>query len=50
VVWHHVFGWSFRAIAARLGIRESAAKLRSSRGVAELRERLRTAAGQPDDE
>jgi RNA polymerase sigma-70 factor (ECF subfamily) len=41
VVWHHVFGLSFREIAARLGIRESAAKLRSSRGMADLRRRLR---------
>jgi RNA polymerase sigma-70 factor, ECF subfamily len=41
VVWHHVFGFSFREIAARLGIREAAAKLRSSRGIGELRDRLR---------
>ena len=41
LVWHHVFGFSFREIAARLGIRETAAKLRSSRGMAELRERLK---------
>ena len=40
VIWHHVFGFSFREIAERLGIRESAAKLRSSRGMAELRDRL----------
>lgn len=40
VVWHHVWGFSFRDIAARLGIRESAAKLRSSRGMADLRRRL----------
>jgi RNA polymerase sigma-70 factor (ECF subfamily) len=40
VVWHHVFGFSFREIAERLGIRESAAKLRSSRGMADLRDRL----------
>jgi RNA polymerase sigma-70 factor (ECF subfamily) len=40
VIWHHVFGFSFREIAERLGIRESAAKLRSSRGMADLRERL----------
>ncbi len=41
VIWHHVIGLSFREIAARLGIRETAAKLRSSRGMAELRARLR---------
>ena len=40
VIWHHVFGFSFREIAERLGIRASAAKLRSSRGVADLRDRL----------
>jgi RNA polymerase sigma-70 factor (ECF subfamily) len=40
VIWHHVFGFSFREIAARLGIRETAAKLRSSRGMTELREQL----------
>ena len=40
VIWHHVFGFSFREIAERLGIRESAAKLRSSRGMADLRDHL----------
>jgi RNA polymerase sigma-70 factor (ECF subfamily) len=40
MIWHHVFGFSFREIAERLGIRESAAKLRSSRGMADLRDRL----------
>lgn len=34
---HHVWGLSFREIARMLGIRESAAKLRSSRGMADLR-------------
>jgi RNA polymerase sigma-70 factor (ECF subfamily) len=38
---HHVAGWSFREIARRFGIRESAAKLRSSRGVRQLRDLLR---------
>jgi RNA polymerase sigma-70 factor (ECF subfamily) len=38
---HHVEGWSFREIARRLGIRESAAKLRSSRGVKQLRNLLK---------
>jgi RNA polymerase sigma-70 factor, ECF subfamily len=37
---HHVGGWSFREIARRFGIREAAAKLRSSRGVARLRDEL----------
>ena len=40
LLWHHVLGVSFREIAARLGIREDAAKLRSSRAMAELRSRL----------
>lgn len=40
VLWHHVIGLSFREIATRLGIREDAAKLRSSRGMGELRERF----------
>ena len=34
---HHVWGLSFREIARMLGIRESAAKLRSSRGMSDLR-------------
>jgi RNA polymerase sigma-70 factor (ECF subfamily) len=38
---HHVGGWSFREIARRLGIGETAAKLRSSRGIGQLREALR---------
>jgi DNA-directed RNA polymerase specialized sigma24 family protein len=37
VVAHHVWGLSFREIAERTGVAETAAKLRSSRGVAELR-------------
>jgi RNA polymerase sigma-70 factor, ECF subfamily len=37
LVLHHVWGLSFREIAARLGIGEAAAKLRSSRGMADLR-------------
>jgi RNA polymerase sigma-70 factor, ECF subfamily len=40
LLWHHVLGVSFREIAERLGIREDAAKLRSSRAMAELRSRL----------
>jgi RNA polymerase sigma-70 factor (ECF subfamily) len=38
---HHVGGWSFREIARRFGIREAAAKLRSSRGMARLRDELK---------
>lgn len=44
LVWHHVWGHSFRDIAAHFGIRESAAKLRSSRGMADLRRSLDRAA------
>ena len=53
LVWHHVLGLSFREIAARLGIREDAAKLRSSRGMADLRAELdeqgRTSEGSDDE-
>jgi RNA polymerase sigma-70 factor, ECF subfamily len=45
---HHVGGWSFRDIARRLGIGEAAAKLRSSRGMGQLREALRNR-GTDDD-
>ena len=38
---HHVGGWSFREIARKLGIKETAAKLRSSRAVRQLRDALR---------
>ena len=48
VVWHHVIGLSFREIAVKLGIREDAAKLRSSRGMGELRERLRCEAAREE--
>ena len=41
VIQHHVWGWSFREIAAKAGIAETAAKLRSSRGMAQLRGLLR---------
>lgn len=41
LLMHHVAGWSFREIALRLGIRESAAKLRSSRGLQQLRQLLK---------
>lgn len=42
VIQHHVFGLSFREIAERAGIAETAAKLRSSRGMAQLRALLAT--------
>ena len=41
VVEHHVFGFSFKEIAERTGIAETAAKLRSSRGMAQLRALLK---------
>jgi RNA polymerase sigma-70 factor (ECF subfamily) len=41
VIQHHVLGFSFKEIAERAGIAETAAKLRSSRGVAELRALLK---------
>ena len=43
VIQHHVWGWSFREIAAKAGIAETAAKLRSSRGIAQLRALLKGA-------
>jgi RNA polymerase sigma-70 factor, ECF subfamily len=41
VVQHHLWGLSFKEIADRAGIAETAAKLRSSRGVKQLRTLLR---------
>jgi len=41
-VLHHVLGFSFRAIAERLGVTEMAAKLRSSRAMRALRTALRS--------
>jgi RNA polymerase sigma-70 factor, ECF subfamily len=41
LLMHHVVGWSFREIARKLGIRESAAKLRSSRALQQLRDLLK---------
>jgi RNA polymerase sigma-70 factor (ECF subfamily) len=41
VIQHHVLGWSFKEIAGKAGIAETAAKLRSSRGMAQLRALLR---------
>jgi RNA polymerase sigma-70 factor (ECF subfamily) len=37
---HHVWGFSFAEIGRMIGIRADAAKLRSSRGIADLRARL----------
>jgi RNA polymerase sigma-70 factor (ECF subfamily) len=37
VIQHHLLGFSFKEIAERAGIAETAAKLRSSRGIAQLR-------------
>lgn len=47
VVQHHVWGWSFKEIAERAGIAETAAKLRSSRGMAKLRAALTRRKGEP---
>jgi RNA polymerase sigma-70 factor (ECF subfamily) len=41
VVQHHVWGHSFKQIAEKAGITETAAKLRSSRGMAQLRALLK---------
>ena len=41
VVQHHLLGFSFKEIAEKAGIAETAAKLRSSRGMAQLRSLLR---------
>ena len=41
VIQHHLLGFSFREIAERAGIAETAAKLRSSRGIAQLRTLLK---------
>lgn len=48
VVQHHVLGLSFKEIADKAGIAETAAKLRSSRGMAQLRALLKPhKAGKP---
>lgn len=41
VIQHHLIGLSFKEIAAKAGIAETAAKLRSSRGMAQLRALLK---------
>jgi RNA polymerase sigma-70 factor (ECF subfamily) len=47
VIQHHILGLSFKEIAARAGIAETAAKLRSSRGMAKLRSLLIGGARRP---
>ncbi len=42
---HHVWGFSFREVAAILGVSEAAAKLRAHRGVRLLRELLASSGG-----
>lgn len=41
LIQHHLLGFSFKEIASRAGIAETAAKLRSSRGIAQLRSILK---------
>lgn len=41
LVMHHVEGWSFAEIAAKLGIRVNAAKTRAFRGMRKLREQIK---------
>jgi len=41
LVMHHVYGWSFAEISARLGIRINAAKTRAFRGMRKMREQLK---------
>jgi DNA-directed RNA polymerase specialized sigma24 family protein len=48
VIRHHVFGFSFKEIAQKAGIAETAAKLRSSRGMAQLRALLHPGPQGPD--
>jgi RNA polymerase sigma-70 factor (ECF subfamily) len=49
VVQHHIWGLSFKEIADRAGIAETAAKLRSSRGIAKLRAVLKVRLLEDDD-
>jgi DNA-directed RNA polymerase specialized sigma24 family protein len=46
---HHLFGFSFQSIAARLGVTVMAAKLRSSRAKRALRLALRAQPSCDDD-
>jgi len=41
LLMHHVEGWSFGEIAARLGIRVNAAKTRAFRGMKKMRDYLK---------
>jgi RNA polymerase sigma-70 factor, ECF subfamily len=45
LLMHHVEGWSFVEIAARLGIRVNAAKTRAFRGMRKMREHLKGSHG-----
>jgi RNA polymerase sigma-70 factor, ECF subfamily len=45
VTMHHVDGWSFAEIGARLGIRVNAAKTRAFRGMRKLRDQMDPARG-----
>ena len=45
LLMHHVEGWSFVEIAARLGIRVNAAKTRAFRGMKKMREHLKGSQG-----
>ena len=49
VIQHHLLGFSFKEIAERSGIAETAAKLRSSRGMAELRALLTAGSGRAEN-
>jgi RNA polymerase sigma-70 factor (ECF subfamily) len=40
VVLHHVYGLSFQEISRVVGVSEGGARIRASRGMAELRQRL----------
>jgi RNA polymerase sigma-70 factor, ECF subfamily len=45
LLMHHVEGWSFVEIAARLGIRVNAAKTRAFRGMKKMRDHLKGSQG-----
>jgi RNA polymerase sigma-70 factor (ECF subfamily) len=45
LLMHHVQGWSFVEIAARLGIRVNAAKTRAFRGMKKMRDHLKGSQG-----
>jgi DNA-directed RNA polymerase specialized sigma24 family protein len=47
LIQHHLLGFSFSEIAKKAGIAETAAKLRSSRGMAQLRALLRPTGESP---